>query len=207
MTMRKDHIKLANRWLKHVIQGEGPEKSEIGKFRYDGAIFYYEDSPSQRLLKSKHNQWGHLVRWYSTETPGWAKAKVTIMHVPDLAVFSKYSGDWYADADDVHNRIKYIHLMEAGVLAEETYKLRADQCVSGYVPKQLLGKIQSIEKKWNEYDAFYHLGWGWFPSHYEETMQQTIEHKKTAWESPEAVAKRERARARAAAKQALGLDQ
>ncbi len=192
-------------WFKWNLNRTGKERHSIGKLSWDGPVFYIDGTPSQRLVKGPR---GHvlLCRYGAGEIPMAFTNDITAsVIVPDIAVFSVYSGDWYDEPEEIHARVKYISLMRVNNLVED-YR--------GCISKQFEGKhfTDSYErtmkmhyKHWDDYDSAFRLGWGSLPNHYFSQLMAIKEQKLTEWRDPANVKKRERAAARKAAKSALGL--
>lgn len=206
MSMSKDFTALRQQWFNWVLNGKGKEKHAVGKYSYDGAVFYADGTASQRLLKSKHGEWVLLCRYYATQMPDWAKTHVSTIVVPDIAVFSVYPGDWYDDAEAIHDRQKFIMLSRINALIEEVEAMHAKELEVEYRVKNVRDNLNKFYNNWNEYDHLFHLKWGHLPAHYMDKVETIIRTKIAAWRDPTAVMKRERAAARKAAKEALGLN-
>jgi len=205
MTEQTDQIALKKLWFDHNMFGDGKEKHQIGKFRYDQSVFYIETTPSQRLLPAANGKWALLCRYGGAMVPEGRGERTAVVIVPDIAVFSTYSGDWYDDPDEIHARQKYIMLMRTNMLLEECDRCIAKQFESASFVNSYQGTMRSYYNQWQSYDNVFQLGWGALSQHYQNQLTQIIANKKLQWNDPRAVTKRERAMARKKAKEALGL--
>ena len=205
MTQAQDFQNVRQRWFAYNLNRTGTEKYQAGKFRYDGPIFYIEASPSQRLMQSKRGIWVAMCRYGHGIVPTWAKDKVATVVVPDIAVFSTYSGDWYDDPDDIHNRMKYIMLMRINALLDDLDSTMAKQFEHPSHSVSYSTTLDRHYQQWADYDHQFLLGWGTLPQSFKDRLQAIVHKKQAQWRDPAAVAKRERQAARKSAKKALGL--
>lgn len=75
-----------------------------------------------------------------------------------------------------------------------------------YQVKNWEGKLEKFYREWRKYGDAMLLDWGDLPDLYRNKFNNIVEAKQRAWNDPYAVERRERARARKAAKKALGVE-
>ena len=83
-----DYTACKEAWFQWNLNSCGTDAKTLGTYRYDGPIFYDRDSPSQRLIKNRHNKWVMVYRYLGNLMPDWAKDMgVKCVASPDIAVF------------------------------------------------------------------------------------------------------------------------
>jgi hypothetical protein len=214
------YYSLRDRWLDFNIDGKGKPTGKEGNNRYDNNVLYDGNNPQQRFMRDAWNAPVVLAWTYDsaaihqprpdTGTPGTRYFvpgnRTLFFHVPDIGVFSRFEGDQMTD-DDLHDRLKYVFLMEARSYCEEKVERKtAEQLQHSWCRDQLERGINAQYERWDEYSRTFRLRWPDLPDLYREQVVSTINNKVEAYLDPKAIARRQRNHARSLAKKALEVE-
>jgi hypothetical protein len=193
------------RWLKFNLQGRGAEHGTASNHRYRGSVYYYGDTPAQRIVKRDGRTPVIIQRFHLGSIPSSYKSDFEVISVEDIAVFSKYDGD-RLDGQDMHDRQRWMMLNRINAFVdEEVGGWSAETCASistrGRAEKTLNKYLDTYER----YATLFNLNWPMLPHSVRERMMSTIVSRGLRWTDPAEVKKRERASAKRLANKALGL--
>lgn len=175
-------------------------------------VLFHENTACWRVIDLPHRdskRHAVLTRYYtlgSKAYPG-VLEHYRVLAVPDIAVFSRYEGDMLGD-DGLTHRLRFTWLRQMQWHVDVTaarYNGKQLYERNGKVATALRDELDRMIECYHAYEMAVMPGWDSLPN-YRCKLDELISHKVGAYRDPDAIRRRERAKARAKALEALGLD-
>lgn len=204
-----DRMVLMEQWIKLHLGMDGiPRETAFDSngpwYRED--VFFNGRTPNYRMLQDGKGKL--TIAWPLTRigyiTPAAYTSKVRVAGVQSIVVWSRFPGDM-GDIEEMHDRNQYLLVQVMRFYVHENVAPMGNRDATDAAAKLRQG-YDKWEKAYYDYAQTFGLNWVEIPEFYKENVDAAINEKVEAWTNPDAVARRERARARRIAKQALELD-
>jgi hypothetical protein len=209
---KEDLTRLSLKYLRWNIERRGDDHSRksAGDVWWDRTVWYDGNVPCTRFMPGlgKHKPIllvKHLGPQTGTDKTYDGRHERIV--VPDIGVFSRYADDMTPD-DEVHERIRYILLQQVREYTEINLEGATDKWCAEHVHSSLAAMRRSLAGLYIKYDNYsksFDLRWPSLPRMYGDQFDELARAKTERWNDPDAVKRRERAKARKLAKEALGL--
>jgi hypothetical protein len=204
------HEAMSQRYLLWNVERQGEDQSRKSEQSYwwRGPIWYDGAIPCTRFVQGARGRWFLLTK----HTGPTIRAKdfnnsYSRLVVPDIGVFSRYEDDWLPEAD-MHERLRYIMLQQVREFTELRIECHTDKTIAEQpmTVSSNRAQLSQLYIKYEDYAKHFDLGWGKLPGMYMDGFDEAVRIKAGRWNDPDAVRRRERAKARKLASKALDLD-
>jgi len=197
-------------WYEYNINGHGKAEDRCGDYAYYKDVMYHTKQPWRRLIKQVSEPRGWVELYQHPSDVGMGNSKKwghRWIIVPSIGVLSRWPDDMFS-ADEMHMRNKYLLLMEAKAMTEESLANVNGRILSNEVhwrnPKnQLIETMGKMYLRWDAYRTAFKLDWPELPARYKEELLAEIQRRIDKYLDPKTAAKRERVKARKQAVKAL----
>ncbi len=189
-------------------EGEDQSRKSEQHYWWRGPIWYDGNIPCSRFVQGVRGRWFQLIKHTGPLTSDKdLNNRFQRLVVPDIGVFSRYEDDWLPEAD-MHERIRYILLQQVREYTELRIETHTDKTIAemAHIASSQRAQLSQLYLKYEDYSKHFGLDWGKLPTMYMEGFDEAVRVKTNRWKDPDAVRRRERAKARKLAKEALGLD-
>jgi hypothetical protein len=198
--------KILTRWLKYVARGEGSERTFADeRYSYIGNVLYSNKWPVARLVKMPSGNYCCLTRTGAKPSVLKDSKKPNLvkwLYVPCVGAYTRFPADMISD-EELHERIKWLCHQEAQDCVERALRIPPNLLLTGGEDARLRQNLRSTIARYKAYSEIFDLNWKEFPDTYHNEFEGVIASRDRAYSNPKEVEKRERAKARKDAKQAL----
>jgi len=191
------------KWIDRNAFETTKQTGRQGNHAFIGPVYYYNNTPSHRIVWHRNGKRFGILIGYHTGTFEKARYNLT---VPDIGVFSRFEGDMLPD-EELHPRVQWLMVNEIKEYVDQILPAKSNEdCANSKMQESYMKSFNALVGRYDSYNAFFDLGWTGIPPSFMDRAKAMIATKGAEWNDPNAVTKRQRAKAKRAAEKALGLD-